>query len=436
LILGAIGATAAGAQIGCSSGAPVEGPGSVATESVGLKLTVADRGDDGPSGIPHLDHVFVIMMENHGYGQIINNPSAPFINAYAKSANLGTNYFAVAHPSLTNYLEIVGGSNFGVQTDNYPDWHNANCTPNLASGVTATDNPASPNICPISGNGMDAPTPAQDFTNETQGSTPENNIDGVASYAAAKTKGLTIADQLVAARRTWKSYQESLPASGADMTNYSDGFYTNNTDFSTILPVLNPPLVSGDIVALYAAKHDPFVYFKSVQDGTDPNNSLANVVSFEGPDGLWADLGRGTAPSYSFIAPNQCNDQHGRGNAGPFCNYDPTDDGTQAGLNPALIYRGDVTVQKLVNAIHASQSWHEGNSVIVTVWDENDYSLDPNINQVVVIVDTNYGDHGKTSAQRYTHFSLLKSIEAGFGLPCLNHACDKDTKVMSDLFAR
>jgi len=30
-------------------------------------------------------------------------------------ANTATSYFAVAHPSLTNYLEVVGGSNFGVQ---------------------------------------------------------------------------------------------------------------------------------------------------------------------------------------------------------------------------------------------------------------------------------------------------------------------------------
>jgi hypothetical protein len=30
---------------------------------------------------------------------------------------------------------------------------------------------------------------------------------------------------------------------------------------------------------------------------------------------------------------------------------------------------------------------------------------------------------------------LLKSIEAGLGLPCLNHACDSDVNVMSDLFA-
>ena len=58
----------------------------------------------------------------------------------------------------------------------------------------------------------------------------------------------------------------------------------------------------------------------------------------------------------------------------------------------------------------------------------------PNVNQVILVVDTNYGDHGVQSAKRYTHFSLLKSLEAGFGLPCLNHACDESVKVMSDLF--
>ena len=37
----------------------------------------ANEGDI-PKGVPHLDHVFVIMMENHAYGQIIGNPNAPF----------------------------------------------------------------------------------------------------------------------------------------------------------------------------------------------------------------------------------------------------------------------------------------------------------------------------------------------------------------------
>jgi len=78
-------------------------------------------------GVRHLDHVFVIMMENHHISQILGNPNAPFITSYEASANLANNYFAVGHPSLTNYLEIVGASNFGVINDDSPDWHNTNC---------------------------------------------------------------------------------------------------------------------------------------------------------------------------------------------------------------------------------------------------------------------------------------------------------------------
>lgn len=395
-----------------------------------------------PNGIPHLDHVFLIMMENHGYSQIMNNPNAPFINQYAKAAGLATNYFAVGHPSLTNYLEVVGGSNFGVQSDHSPDWHNTACTPNIVSGVANTDHPATGNVCPIAGEGWDAATPAQDSVNEAWNPGDVlNNIDGVRSVPAAETTGKTIADQLAAYGMTWKSYQESLPGVGADGVNYSDGFFTNNTDFSTITPALNPPLSQADVVSLYAAKHNPFVYFRSVQEGggegdDDGGLGLKNTVGFDGDDGLYADLRAGKMPAFAFIAPNQCNDQHGRGNAGALCNYDPQSDGSQAGLNPALIQRGDQTIEKLVTAIHGSKVWKQGHNAIVVLWDENDYSVAPNTNQVVLIVDTNYGRQKIESSHYYNHFSLLRTLEAGFRLPCLNHACDQDAQVMSDLFAR
>ncbi len=200
--------------------------------------------------------------------------------------------------------------------------------------------------------------------------------------------------------------------------------------FTTPLPAETQSLIS-----LYAVKHNPFAYFRSVQEGLNPRNSLSNVAGFEGSHGLFADLASGNVPEYSFIAPNQCNDQHGRGNAGPQCDFDPSSTGTQVGLNPALIYIGDLTIKTLVKAIHASPAWKDGRSAIVVLWDENDYSATPNVNQVLTIVDTNYGVSGVQSNQRYTHFSLLKSIEAGLGLPCLNHACDANVVVMSDLFA-
>jgi hypothetical protein len=383
-----------------------------------------------PKGVPHLDHVFVIVMENHGYAQIIGNPNAPFANQYAKSANTATKYFAVGHPSLTNYLEIVGASNFGVQSDNNSDWHSATCTTNLASGIANTDNPASSKICPIYGNGTDAATPAVDTTNEVQGIPGELNIDGTQSIpAVANTSGKTIADQLVAAGLSWKTYQENLPSTGADGVNFSDGFFTDSSNIPGTLPGEKQGLIK-----LYAAKHNPFVYFQSVQEGRDEHNSLKNVAGFEGAHGLFEDLSSGRVPHFSFIAPNQCKDQHGRGNAGPQCDYDPNSTGTQVGLNPALIYLGDLALRNIVKAIHSSPVWQEGRNAIVVVWDENDYSVAPITNQVLLIVDTNYGAQGAKSANFYTHFSLLKSIEAGFGLPCLNHACDAKVDVMSDLF--
>ncbi|GAC1615877.1 MAG: hypothetical protein PVS2B2_22310 [Candidatus Acidiferrum sp.] len=396
-----------------------------------LAGTVLGQEGNVPKGVPHLDHVFVIMMENHGYNQIVNNPNAPFINQFAKSANTAKNYFAIAHPSLTNYLEMVGGSNFGVLNDNSPSWHNATCTTNLASGITSLDNGLAPAICPIDGTGTDAATPAFDYSNETTGLPGDINIDGLQSIPAAKNiAGKTIADQLAAWGRTWKSYQESLPPKGADSVNNSDGFYDDITGFTSALPNEKQSLIK-----LYAVKHNPFVYFRSVQEGTSASLSLGNVQGFEGAQGLFDDLNSGKVPSFSFIAPNQCNDQHGRGNAGPACDYDPNNNGTQTGLNPGLIYLGDSTVRTLVKAIHASSAWQQGNNAIVLLWDENDYSTAPITNQVLLTVETNYGAHGVQSTQPYTHFSLLKSLEAGFGLPCLNHACDSNVKVMSDLFA-
>jgi hypothetical protein len=404
-----------------------------------------------PKGIPNLDHVFLIMMENHGYGQIFGNPNAPFINQLAHSANFSSNYFAIGHPSLTNYLEVVGGSNFGVRSDDYPNWHSSSCTANIVSGTTTLDSPAAvpPLICPIAGTGTDSATPAIDCTNE--GPPCLWDIDGVKSIAAApNTVGKTIADQLVEHGRSWKTYQESLPIGGADGVNYSDGFFSNLTNFSsfissgsfaswsiqgvTIPAVATQADANGDIVLLYAAKHNPFVYFRDVQEGTNPSNSLKNVVGFDGPGGLYQDLGTGEVPDFSFIAPNQCNDQHGRGNAGPFCNFDAKDDGTQAGLNEPNILMGDITVQRIVTSIKSSQAWKKGNNAIIVVWDENDYTT--TLNKVLLIVDTNHGMNGVQSTQPYTHFSLLKTLEAGFGLPCLNHACDSDANVMMDLFGK
>ena len=401
--------------------------------TAGLALTAATGvlADEGavPEGVGRLDHVFLIMMENHGYAEVIGNPSMPFLNDFANSGALATNYFAVAHPSLTNYLEIVGGSNFGVLNDHSPDWHNTSCQTNLATGMPSLDEGSYPAICPIQGHGTDAATPAIDTSNlEGNNPGPVNNIDGVASYAAAPTVGKTIAHQLVEAGRTWKAYEESLPPSGADGVNTADGLFSNVNPPSTVS-------IGDGVVGLYAVKHNPFAYFLDVQQNTGSKLSLGNIVGFDGANGLVADLASGRVPNFAYIVPNQCNDQHGRSGAGPQCDYDPSDVGTLVGLNPALMYQGDVALRNIVTSIKQSPAWSRGRNAIVIVWDESDYSNAPITNQVTLAVQTNDGwNAGQKSKHFYTHFSLLKSLEAGFGLPCLNHACDSNTAVMSDVF--
>src|SRR5208337_5640453 len=108
-----------------------------------------------------LDHVFVIMMENHGYKEIIGSPYMPFTNKEAAQANSAKNYFAVAHPSLTNYLEVVGGSNFGILNDKSPNWGSTSCTSTLRGGPS-NESSSDASICPVSGDGIDEATPVLD----------------------------------------------------------------------------------------------------------------------------------------------------------------------------------------------------------------------------------------------------------------------------------
>jgi len=53
-------------------------------------------------------------MENHSYSEIIGNTSAPYINSLAQQNGLATNYFAVDHPSLPNYIALTAGDTFGT----------------------------------------------------------------------------------------------------------------------------------------------------------------------------------------------------------------------------------------------------------------------------------------------------------------------------------
>lgn len=62
-------------------------------------------------------HVFVVVLENHSFGEIIGSPEAPFLNKLADQGGLATNYTAIRHPSLPNYIAMIGGSTFGIKTN-------------------------------------------------------------------------------------------------------------------------------------------------------------------------------------------------------------------------------------------------------------------------------------------------------------------------------
>ena len=62
-------------------------------------------------------HIAVIVMENKEYGDILGSSSAPFINSLSRRFALATEMYAIAHPSLPNYLALTGGSTFGIDSD-------------------------------------------------------------------------------------------------------------------------------------------------------------------------------------------------------------------------------------------------------------------------------------------------------------------------------
>lgn len=62
-------------------------------------------------------HVFVIVLENRSYSQVVNSGYiADLVAAYG----VATNYHGVSHPSLPNYLAMTSGSTWGIVDDG---WH-------------------------------------------------------------------------------------------------------------------------------------------------------------------------------------------------------------------------------------------------------------------------------------------------------------------------
>lgn len=85
---------------------------------VGVAATVALTVPTAAGARVHrLHHVWVFVMENHSFGQILGNPQAPFLNRMARRHQVATRFYAPSHPSLPNYLAMISGSVHGCTSN-------------------------------------------------------------------------------------------------------------------------------------------------------------------------------------------------------------------------------------------------------------------------------------------------------------------------------
>jgi phospholipase C len=56
-------------------------------------------------------------MENRELGDVVGDVHAPYINRLARRGALATNYHAITHPSLPNYIAMLAGDPLGIASD-------------------------------------------------------------------------------------------------------------------------------------------------------------------------------------------------------------------------------------------------------------------------------------------------------------------------------
>lgn len=188
--------------------------------------------------------------------------------------------------------------------------------------------------------------------------------------------------QLGAKGVTWKSYQENITGTTCPLSS------------------------SG----LYAAKHNPFVFFDDVTNGFQSNSAvcLAHVRPF---GELTSDLANGTTPRYAFITPNLCDDMHN--SCSPTRNQ---------------IKQGDSWLKTVVPTITGSNAYKNNGALIIT-WDEAGSGDGP---IGFILLSPKAKGNGYSNSIRYTHGSLLASLEEIYGVPLLNDAGSETD--LSDLF--
>ena len=81
--------------------------------------------------VPNFDHIVIIIFENKEYGTVIGNPDMPTFNKLANDYTLLTQFFAVTHPSLPNYIAMIAGDTLGIDSNCTRCFVNATSLPDL-----------------------------------------------------------------------------------------------------------------------------------------------------------------------------------------------------------------------------------------------------------------------------------------------------------------
>jgi hypothetical protein len=155
----------------------------------------------------------------------------------------------------------------------------------------------------------------------------------------------------------------------------------------------------------YVKRHNPFAYFDDV---AHDRSRCANIVTSRS---LRRDLRRHRLARFAWITPDLCHDMH--------------DCDVQA---------GDRYLAKLLPPILRRLG---ANGALFLTWDEGESDQgccqQGGGGRVPMIVAGPAARRGATSAVGYNHYSLLRTIEDGLGLPRLAKADCACTQSMSDL---
>jgi acid phosphatase len=95
---------------------PTSSPAATSVEAVMATPTFESTPVPLPL-VPNFSHIVVIIFENKEFGTVIGNGKMAYFNLLASTYTLLTAHYATTHPSLPNYISLIGGDTFGITSN-------------------------------------------------------------------------------------------------------------------------------------------------------------------------------------------------------------------------------------------------------------------------------------------------------------------------------